>query len=105
MQRQEPLGDVGRALLQGELDNFCGFAQLTQIGIEIAQAQGGVNIFGVERGEDDVGHGGPARDNTAHFSGEMPARPASVHCATGVSVQTGALQRPVSGCRLLPGAV
>ena len=54
--RQNGFGDIDRALVDIELDDGCAAAQRAKIGEQAAQAERGVDVFRVERGQDDIGH-------------------------------------------------
>ena len=55
---QQHLGDVERALVDVELDEARARLERAEIRHQVTQAERRVNVLGVERGEDDVGHGG-----------------------------------------------
>ena len=57
LMREQLLSDFERALVDVELRDRRALAQLPEIGQQVAQAEGGVDVFGVERREDDVRHG------------------------------------------------
>jgi len=50
------LNDFERALLQIELDEAGVGAKRAEVGQQIAQSKRSVNVAGVERGENDLGH-------------------------------------------------
>lgn len=54
---QQRFHDIRSASRQREFENARPFAQLSEIGVEIAQAERSVGIAGVEGGEEDIGHG------------------------------------------------
>jgi hypothetical protein len=53
---QDAFGDIERALLEIELEELRLRLEGTEVSEEIAQAEGGVDVFGVEGGENDIGH-------------------------------------------------
>ena len=55
--RENGLHDLQRLLVDDELGYAGAILKLPQVRHEVAKAEGGVDVFGVERGEDDVRHG------------------------------------------------
>ena len=54
--RQQHFHDIERSLLDVELDQAGARFQIAQVSQQITQAKGGVNVFCVQCGQDDVGH-------------------------------------------------
>ncbi len=54
--RQERFGDVDGSLVDIEFDNGGGVAQRAEVGEQVAQPEGGVDILRVERRQDDISH-------------------------------------------------
>ena len=54
--RQQHFHDIERLLLDVELDQAGARFQIAQVGQQITQAKGGMNVFCVQCGQDDVGH-------------------------------------------------
>jgi hypothetical protein len=53
---EDAFGDIERALLEIELEELGLGLEGAEVGEEIAEAEGGVNVFGVDGGEEDVRH-------------------------------------------------
>ena len=57
--REDGFEDVDGALVDVEFEDRRAVAEAAaEVGEQVAQAEGGVGVFGVEGGEDDVGHDG-----------------------------------------------
>ena len=54
---EDAFDDFERALVDVELGKLCAFAQVAHVRQEVAEAEGGVDVFGVECRENDVRHG------------------------------------------------
>ena len=60
--RQERFGDFDGSLVDVEFAKRGAGTQRAHVGQQIPQAKGGMNVFGIQRGEDDFGHrSSPAR--------------------------------------------
>ncbi|OQB89279.1 MAG: hypothetical protein BWX86_02495 [Verrucomicrobia bacterium ADurb.Bin122] len=75
LQRQQALRHVERAMVQCELDQRRARPQLAEVGQQVAQAKRGVDVFRVERRQDDIRH---PRQRTA---GRRHAKPQNTHAA------------------------
>lgn len=53
---QQGLDDLQRLLVDDEFEHAGAITQLPEVRHEVAEPEGGVNVFRVERGEDDVRH-------------------------------------------------
>ena len=53
---EKDFGDVERALIDIELDESGAGLERAEVGKEVAEAERGVDVFGVKGGEDDIGH-------------------------------------------------
>src|SRR5205085_4711491 len=53
---QQLFNDVERLLVDVELAQRCTIGERPEVGQEVAQPKGSMNIFGVEGGEDDIRH-------------------------------------------------
>lgn len=54
---EEPFGDALYLLVDREFDDARLLLQLVQVGVEVAQPQGGMGIAGIEGGEENGVHG------------------------------------------------
>ena len=55
--RQQPFGNICRTVAQHEFGNMRRLAQRTHVGAQIAQAEGGMHIAGIDGSQGDAGHG------------------------------------------------
>jgi len=53
---QENLGDIRRTLVDIEFQEASAGAEGSEICEQVAQPESGVNVFGIQGGQDDVGH-------------------------------------------------
>jgi hypothetical protein len=69
--------DIDRPLADVELEDRGAVAEVAEIRHEISKAERGVGVFGVEGGEDDVGHGDSLPRRGPWFTSEPAAGPSA----------------------------